>query len=146
MTYAIGLATRAGAYCVMTSAMPIEIGRARIIAISETEIVPQSRSTTPKRRVAVSVDQSRENRKLDLSARRAGHAFATRKMPIRTTSAMITMPAPVLSPRKIRSPRRILPLGVPAAGEPAPRTGGASSRVPIAVGSLEPMTDGALVS
>ena len=42
--------------------------------------------------------------------------------------------AAVVIPKKIRSPMRILPFGVPSAGEPAPSTGGMSAATVTAVG------------
>src|SRR6266567_7829142 len=80
-TKATGRATRLGAYWVMNSAMPTAIGTASSMATTELSTVVQSMSTMPKRNGAdESTCHAREVKKLTLSSRIDGTAFASRKI------------------------------------------------------------------
>ena len=117
----------------MNSAIPIAIGTAISMASSEMTTVTQSRSSTPNRSVAPSTLHSRENRKLTWSSAIAGIARATKKIATSRISRTMNSPDPVVRTAKTRSPIRLRPR--PPETDPAPKTAGSPSNVPMAVGS-----------
>ena len=121
----------------MNSAIPMAIGTAISMAISEAATVTQSRSSTPNRSVAPSTLHSRENRKLDWSSAMAGIARATRKTATSRMRTTMNSPDPDARAANTRSPIRPRPR--PPETDPAPKTGASPSSVPMPDGSAEPI-------
>src|SRR6478735_5355208 len=91
----------------MKSATPTAIGSAMTIARMPARTVPNARAATPKTAPpALSGSHSKVVRKLTVSTRRAGTAFATRKTAIAPVMTRTVTPDPDASHRRTRSPMR----------------------------------------
>ena len=121
----------------MNSAIPIAIGTAISIAISEMTTVTQSRSSTPKpQRRAFDAPLPGEQ-EVDLVVGDRRHRAATRKIATSTISMTMNSPDPDARAANTRSPIRPRPR--PPETDPAPKTGASPSSVPMPDGSAEPI-------